>query len=362
MSDAEYWFFLPDVLPVAVHALPPTPVDGTGPALRLVADGQLRWLDNNAVPPTLVNPFHPGSVARVYAMGHHPPADGRVDNLAGEPSTLAVAPLLDGPDGPLLRHLSGGPMTGRDWLVVTVDGHQVRWEVRALPRARPPAEWIPAHLELAGVPGSYLGEIVHNATHQGWCLPRFTAEVAAEIITDLARTPVPPRGLTRLRLGDPPDGGGHVGAIGADVRGFYRVGAGIWPWVSRTLLPAGRLHRFVGLRHGTDSLIALPAAGQDVFIGDGALMWLVDGSLVTRSVVEDGTPGADWERLPLHGIGCIDVDEEPAAPIYPTLEATTAMGLRAVEHLLRLIAPVAAPPAASVGTAGSRLPNLLTDP
>ena len=105
------------------------------------------------------------------------------------------------------------------------------------------------------------------------------------------------------------------------------------------------------MRHSTDSLIALPAAGQDVFIGDGALMWLVDGALVTRSAVEDGAPGADWERLPLHGIGCIDLDEEPAAPTYPTLDATTAMQLRAVEHLLRLIAPVTAPPAASAGTA-----------
>src|SRR5438045_1770591 len=128
MSDTEYWFFLPDVLPVAVHALPPTPVDGTGPALRLVADGRLRYLDNNAVPPTLADPFDPGSVARVYAMGHHPPIGGRVRDVAGQPSTLAVAPLLDGPDGPLLRHLSGGLMIGRDWLVVTVGGDQVRWQ------------------------------------------------------------------------------------------------------------------------------------------------------------------------------------------------------------------------------------------
>ncbi len=174
--------------------------------------------------------------------------------------------------------------------------------------------------------------------------------------------PALPPGLTRLCLRDPQDSGGHPATIDADVHGFYRVGAGNWPWASRTLLPAGRLHRFVGLRHRTDSLIALPAAGQDVFTGNGALMWLVDGALVTRPVVEDGTPGAGWERLPLDGIGCIDVDEEPAPPTYPTLDATTAMQLRAVEHLLRLIAPVAAPPAASAGTAGSRLPNLPTDP
>jgi len=165
--------------------LPPTPVDGTEPTLRLVADGQLRRLDTNAAAPTLVNPLDPGDVARVYAPG--PPPAGR--------------------------------------------------------------------------------------------LPR----------------PQPGRGAAH----------------------------------------AGR---------------------------NGALMWLVDGALVTRPVVEDGTPGADWERLPLDGIGCIDVDEEPAPPTYPTLDATTAMQLRAVEHLLRLIAPVAAPPAASAGTAGSRLPNLPTDP
>jgi len=327
--------------------LSPTPVDGTGPALRLVADGRLRWLDNNAVPPTQVNPFDPGDVARVYALGHHPPADGRGHSLAGEPSTRAVAPLLDGPDGPLLRHLSGGPMTGRDWLVVTVGGNQVRWEARALPRARPPAEWIPVHLELAGAPGSYPGEIVHNTSHDGWCLPRFTAEVAAEIIADGARTPVLSPALTRLRLGYPPDSGGHCGTIGPDAQGVYRVGAGNWPWVSRTVLPA---------------------AGQDVFVGNGALMWLVDGALVTRSAMDDGTSGADWDRLPLYGIGCIDVDEEPAAPNYATLDATTAMQLRAVGHLLRLIAPIIPlhdirqPPAASAGITPILRPNPPTVP
>ena len=37
-----------------------------------------------------------------------------------QPTVLATAALLDGPDGPLLRHLSAGMMSGHDWLVITV--------------------------------------------------------------------------------------------------------------------------------------------------------------------------------------------------------------------------------------------------
>ncbi len=111
MSDTEYWFFLPDVLPVALHALPPASVDGAEPALRLVAQGRLRYLDSNAVPPLRVNAFDADSVVRVYAIGYGPApgAGDPVHDRDGQPMVLASTALLGGGDGPLLRHLSAAP-------------------------------------------------------------------------------------------------------------------------------------------------------------------------------------------------------------------------------------------------------------
>jgi hypothetical protein len=53
MSDdnrIEYWFHIPDVLPIAVQALSPSLVDGGRPALRLVAQGRLRYPVNKHGP------------------------------------------------------------------------------------------------------------------------------------------------------------------------------------------------------------------------------------------------------------------------------------------------------------------------
>ncbi len=180
-----------------MHALPAASIDGAGPALRLVAQDRLRYLDSNAVPPPRVNAFDADSVARVYTIGYGPPpgAADPVHDRDGQPMVLASTPLLDGGDGPLLRHLSGGPMTGCDWLVDTVRLDEVRWQPRPLPRSQPPAQWIPVQLELTGLPGGgYPGEIVDNAARDGWCLPRFTPDVAARIIADTAATPALPPG------------------------------------------------------------------------------------------------------------------------------------------------------------------------
>jgi hypothetical protein len=156
---------------------------------------------------------------------------------------LADLSLTHGSDGPLLRELSGGQLDGHDWLVVTAAA-TVRWEVRSLPRPRPPAEWIPVQLELAGVAGGYPGEIVDNRAWRGWCLPRFTREVATRIVADLRRLPALPTGVTPLRQRDLSDAGARAHTVPVDEHGCYRLGAGAWPWVSRTLLPDGRLHLF----------------------------------------------------------------------------------------------------------------------
>jgi hypothetical protein len=203
--------------PSPVQALSPSLVDGDRPALRLVAQGRLRYLVNNTIPPTRIEVFYTGSVAQVYALGYGPdpgrPTD-RTDHRDGDPVVLADRPLTHGPDGPLLRELSGGQLDGRDWLVVTVAAGTVRWEVRALPRPSPPAQWIPVQVELAGLAGGYAGEIVDNRAWRGWCLPRFTREVATRIVADLSRLPALPAGVTPLRLRDPSDAGArsHTGA------------------------------------------------------------------------------------------------------------------------------------------------------
>ncbi len=91
MSDTEYWFFLPDVLPVAVHT--------RCRRLRSTAQNRHCGLSPTAscagwtpTPPhrrwstRWTRATSPGCTPR----GHHPPADCRVHNLAGEPRTLAV--------------------------------------------------------------------------------------------------------------------------------------------------------------------------------------------------------------------------------------------------------------------------------
>jgi len=102
------------VLPIAVRALPPSLVDGDRPALRLLAQGRLRYLVNNTVPPTRAEAFYPGSVARVDALGYGPdpgrPTD-QTDRCDGDPLVLADRPPTHGPAGTLVRDMSGGPHT-----------------------------------------------------------------------------------------------------------------------------------------------------------------------------------------------------------------------------------------------------------
>ncbi len=121
--------------------------------------------------------------------------------------------------------------------------------------------------------------------------------------------------MTRLRPGDTPADGGQPDTVSLDEDGYYRLGARAWPLVSRTLLPAGRLHLFAGSRHAAQGLAAPPASGQGVFAGMGALMWLVDGDLVCRPVYDDSDPNVNpylVDGLLLDGIGYVDVEEEPS--------------------------------------------------
>jgi hypothetical protein len=69
-------------------------------------------------------------------------------------------------------------------------------------------------------------------------------------------------------------------------------------------------------------------------------MWLVDGDLVTRPVYHEDDPHVEQhlrcDGMLLEPIGYLDVEEDPLSPDWDSLQASTTMQLRAVEHLLRL--------------------------
>jgi hypothetical protein len=271
------------------------------------------------------------------------PAD---EDRYGTPTRVGSIPLAAGRRrglfGQLLDRLRGASRVGCDWLVLTTGTEtigtetvgteavgtenpdvQLRWEVSPLPHPAPAAQWRDVRLEIFGLPGSWPGQVVTNATYRGWILPRFTPPVAAQIAAVLAEATDLPRLVTRVRLtaaavhGDAVHGDAVRGdavhrdavhgrdeeLVALDPDGFYRIGEG-WPWVSPDLLPDGRLLPYSGPHQPGIDPADLPTIGQDAFVGMGCLMWLDEhGDLVLRSIYDEGLdptdpPGATGVRQP----------------------------------------------------------------
>jgi hypothetical protein len=323
----ELWFPIADLLPLveygATRPAEHDPRHGTQPVLWLMAQGRLRYLTSNALPPLLVDAFDPTSRQRVYAIGHSHhskglsfPAD---PDRHGTPVRLGSLPLADPGHPQLLDLLRAATRIGCEWLVVHLGaGGPKRWEVHRFPHPEPAATWRELRLELFGVPGTWPGQIVTNATHDGWLLPRFTPPVAAQIVTVLAQTPDLPRPVTPVRLTDTPDTG-EAGLLGVDPEGFHRLGQG-WPWVSPDLLPNGHLLPWDGNQQPGIDPAELPAQGQDTFTGMGALMWLDEhGDMLLRPSHPDGLHPSD----------------QAGPPDYGDLDPDVEWQLRAVQHALR---------------------------
>jgi hypothetical protein len=327
----DLWFPIGDLLPLVQDSLTRgaqhDPRYGAQPVLWLMAQGRLRYLASNALPPLLIDAFDPTSRQRVYAIGHSYHCGGRSfpadQDRHGTPVRLGSIPLLAEPGHPrfpqLLDQPRGAARIGCEWLVVHLDTDgPTRWELHPFPHPTPVATWRQVRLELFGVPGSWPGQIVTNATHHGWLLPRFTPPVAAQIVTVLAQTPDLPRPLTPVRLTNAAHIG-EPGLLGADPQGFHRLGQG-WPWVSPDLLPHRQLLPWDGTDQPGIDPAELPAVGQDTFTGTGALMGLDEhGNLVLRPMNPDG----------------FDPLAQAGPPEYGTLDPDAAWQLRAVEHALR---------------------------
>lgn len=202
---------------------------------------------------------------------------------------------------------------------------QLVGELHPFPHPAPAAQWRAVRLELAGLPGCWPGEIVTNATFQGWLLPRFAPPVAARLAADLAAAELLPGGVTRVTLTDTADTG-DPHPVGVDGDGCYRIGTG-WPWVSPDLLPDGRQAPYTGPWPSGIDPAELPAHGQDTFTGMGCLMWLATGGdLVVRSVY----PGGEFAAT-----GGFDPTDVAGLPEYGNLDPDAEWRFRAVEHALR---------------------------
>lgn len=350
--DCELWFHVPDLKVPVVHAADAAAHDPggvAGPALHLYAQGRLRYLASNGRPALLIDPFDPHSAHRVYAVGHaHTDTRGLTvpaGPAAGRPRLLAVLPLT-GPDphASLIKQLFAACGTAR-FLAVTVTAAGPAWRVTALPRPRPPARWVAAHLHLPGLRHAYLGEIVPTVSWRGWCLPRFTPRTAATIAAEVNALPRAAlrRGLTRLRLTEAPQpdpavpGHGGVLTVGPDPDGFYRIGAGRWPWVDLGALSDlgwdTDLTVFAGPVPAGADPATVPAPGQLVYNDGAELTWRAGRRIVSRPFDDDGVLDPDIPPEPL------TVDYRDGR------EARALMAFRAIEHLLRTApAPTPTPP------------------
>jgi hypothetical protein len=357
-ESTQLWFPIADLLPLVEHVITtgsvrPDPQWGTQPVLTLTAQGRLRYLSTNAWPPLLVDAFDPASVQRVYAVGYGYRSGGMTypadEDRYGAPTRIGSIPLTGGGRrglfGQPLDRLRGASRVGCDWLVLTTGTEttgtqnpdvQLQWEVCPLPHPAPAAQWRDVRLEIFGLPGSWPGQVVTNATYQGWLLPRFTPPVAAQIAAVLAEATDLPRLVTRVRLtetavhGDAVHGDAVHGRDGElvalDPDGFYRIGEG-WPWVSPDLLPDGRLLPYRGPHQPGIDPVELPAVGQDAFTGMGCLMWLDEsGDLVLRSIYDEG----------------FDPTDPPGSPEYGNVDPDAEWQFRAVEHELRKAAALRA--------------------
>jgi hypothetical protein len=349
-QPTSLWFPIRDLRHIVDHAavsprVDPDPRFGDQPVLRLFAQGDFFYLSSNAVPGLLVDAFDPASAQRVYALGHSHHSSGlsfpaSVDRY-GTPVHLGSIPVtsgLGGLFGPLLHQVHSAARTGREWLVITppavdaADGRvALEWELHPFPHPVRPAAWRTVRVEIFGAPGRWAGEVVDNATENGWLLPRFTRAVAEELVAafaGLTASGVLPHPVTVPRLTDagpdavpePVDGDQDI--VGPDADGFYRVGAGRWPWASRDLMPDGLLMPYPGCAQEGIDPVEVPAPGQDAFVGMGCLMWLdAVGDMVVRSLdEEDG----------------LDPSEPPGSPEYGNLDPDAEWRFRAVEHALRL--------------------------
>ncbi len=341
--DSELWFHIPDLRALSVHATDAATHDcamgATGPALHLFAQGHLRFLASNGRPDLLVDPFDPDSRQRVYAVGHAHQIGGLsapARRSAGAVRLLGCLALTEpAAHTTLADSLFSARGTAR-WLAVRLTGDGPEWQVRSLPRPRPPARWIDAELRVLGLPHPDQGEIVEGATWRGWCLPRFSPATAHAIADDVNALPrrALRGGLTRLRLADharagPPaldtDG---VLTVDVDPDGYFRVGAHRWRWVRLGTLDEleepTQLTRFDGpIPAGIDPA-TMPAIGQPVHLSH-ELTWL-DGTTVRSHTVDGDGVAYPWSTP----------DPVTIAP-NDSRSALAQMAIRAVEHLLHAV-------------------------